>query len=57
MLISCISSCGTCRNCRKGMYSHCLTGGWVLGHTINGTQAEYVRIPQPTPAITKFQPI
>jgi alcohol dehydrogenase len=45
VLISCISSCGRCDFCRKGMYSHCRTGGWVLGHLIDGTQAEYVRIP------------
>lgn len=45
VLISCISSCGKCDYCRRGMYSHCSSGGWVLGHTIDGTQAEYVRIP------------
>ncbi len=45
VLISCISSCGKCAYCRKGMYSHCEQGGWILGHTIDGTQAEYVRIP------------
>lgn len=45
VLISCISSCASCEYCRKGMYSHCTTGGWVLGNTIDGTQAEYVRIP------------
>lgn len=46
VLISCISSCGKCENCKKGMYSHCLNGGgWILGNTIDGTQAEYVRIP------------
>lgn len=45
VLISCISSCGTCRHCRTGMYSHCSTGGWLLGNTVDGTQAEYVRIP------------
>lgn len=45
VLISCISSCGKCDYCRRGMYSHCTTGGWILGHTIDGTQAEYVRIP------------
>lgn len=54
VLISCISSCGTCRNCRKGMYSHCLTGGWVLGHTIDGTQAEYVRIPHADTSLYKI---
>jgi alcohol dehydrogenase len=45
VLISCITSCGKCDFCRKGMYSHCRNGGWILGHTIDGTQAEYVRIP------------
>ena len=45
VLISCISACGICDVCRKGMYSHCRTGGWILGHTIDGTQAEFVRIP------------
>ena len=45
VLISCISACGKCAYCRKLMYSHCTTGGWVLGNTIDGTQAEYVRIP------------
>lgn len=45
VLISCITSCGKCEACRKGMYSHCADGGWILGHRIDGTQAEYVRIP------------
>ncbi|MEO7802071.1 MAG: zinc-dependent alcohol dehydrogenase family protein [Ginsengibacter sp.] len=45
VLISCISSCGKCEYCKKGMYSHCENGGWILGHLIDGTQAEYVRIP------------
>ncbi|MFK7608301.1 MULTISPECIES: zinc-dependent alcohol dehydrogenase family protein [unclassified Pseudomonas] len=45
VLISCITSCGSCPNCRRQMYSHCADGGWILGHLIDGTQAEYVRIP------------
>jgi alcohol dehydrogenase len=45
VLISCISACGRCVYCRKLMYSHCATGGWILGNRINGTQAEFVRIP------------
>ncbi|MGF7231233.1 zinc-dependent alcohol dehydrogenase family protein [Arachidicoccus sp.] len=45
VIISCITSCGKCANCKKGMYSHCDNGGWILGNTIDGTQAEYVRIP------------
>lgn len=45
VLISCITSCGKCSYCKRAMYSHCENGGWILGHLIDGTQAEYVRIP------------
>lgn len=45
VLISCITACGKCPSCRRGMYSHCHDGGWILGHLIDGTQAEQVRIP------------
>ena len=46
VLISCITSCGSCRFCREGRYGQCLGGGgWILGHKIDGTQAEYVRVP------------
>jgi alcohol dehydrogenase len=45
VLISCITACGRCDFCRRQMYSHCRNGGWILGNTIDGTQAEYVRIP------------
>lgn len=46
VLISCITSCGRCRYCREGRFGQCLGGGgWILGHTIDGTQAEYVRVP------------
>ncbi|WP_432753917.1 zinc-dependent alcohol dehydrogenase family protein [Streptomyces sp. JL2001] len=46
VLISCISACGRCRFCREGRYGQCRGGGgWVLGHLIDGTQAEYVRVP------------
>ncbi|MEO7732511.1 MAG: zinc-dependent alcohol dehydrogenase family protein [Kofleriaceae bacterium] len=45
VLISCISACGKCPYCRRLMCSHCTTGGWILGNSIDGTQAEYVRIP------------
>jgi alcohol dehydrogenase len=45
VIISCVTACGKCDYCRKGMYSHCRVGGWILGNTIDGTQAEYVRIP------------
>ncbi|MCX5087802.1 zinc-dependent alcohol dehydrogenase family protein [Streptomyces sp. NBC_00365] len=46
VLVSCITACGRCRYCREGTYGQCRGGGgWILGHLINGTQAEYVRVP------------
>jgi alcohol dehydrogenase len=46
VVVSCISSCGRCRFCREGRYGQCLGGGgWILGHNIDGTQAEMVRVP------------
>jgi alcohol dehydrogenase len=46
VLVSCITACGTCRFCREGHYGQCLGGGgWILGHHIDGTQAELVRVP------------
>src|SRR5581483_7966578 len=46
VLVSCVSACGTCRFCREGRYGQCLCGGgWILGHKIDGTQADYVRVP------------
>ncbi|MYW43543.1 zinc-dependent alcohol dehydrogenase family protein [Streptomyces sp. SID161] len=46
VLLSCITSCGRCRFCRDGSYGQCRGGGgWVLGHLVDGTQAEYVRVP------------
>jgi len=51
VIISCIKSCGHCANCKPGLYSHCLGAegqqgtGWIFGHLIDGTQAEYVRVP------------
>ena len=46
VLVSCITACGRCRFCRDGRYGLCVGGGgWILGHRIDGTQAEYVRVP------------
>lgn len=45
VIISCVSKCCTCDNCKIQLYSHCRNGGWILGYMIDGTQAEYVRTP------------
>lgn len=46
VLLSCVSSCGRCRYCKEGRYGQCLGGGgWIFGHTIDGVQAEYARVP------------
>jgi len=51
VILACVSSCGKCSNCRQGLYSHCLDPegipgiGWIFGYMIDGTQAEYVRVP------------
>jgi alcohol dehydrogenase len=45
VLISCITACGKCEYCKRSLPSHCEQGGWILGNTIDGTQAEFVRIP------------
>ena len=45
VIIHAITSCSSCAYCRKGMPSHCTDGGWILGNTIDGVQAEYARIP------------
>jgi alcohol dehydrogenase len=46
VLVSCITACGACQFCREGRYGQCMGGGgWILGHKIDGTQAEYVRVP------------
>src|SRR6201991_2679042 len=48
VILACISACGACSNCHQALYSHCLNAegasgiGWILGHLIDGTQAEYV---------------
>jgi len=46
VLASCISACGTCRYCRQGSYGQCRNGGgWILGHLVDGVQAQYARLP------------
>jgi len=54
VILSCITACLKCDFCKRGMYSHCRSGGWILGNTIDGTQADYVRIPQANGSLYKF---
>src|ERR1700733_7303622 len=54
VIISCVTACLKCDFCKRAMYSHCRDGGWILGYTIDGTQAEYVRIPQADGSLYKF---
>lgn len=56
VVISCISADGTCEYCRRGMYSHCVNGGWVLGNSIDGCQAEYVRTPHADSSLYRIPP-
>jgi alcohol dehydrogenase len=62
VLISCISACGACSYCHQGLYAHCLADegasgiGWILGHLINGTQAELVRVPFGDNSLYKLPP-
>ena len=56
VLISCVSACGKCAYCRKQMYSHCTTGGWILGNSIDGTQAEFVRTPHADSSLYHIPP-
>jgi alcohol dehydrogenase len=56
VILSCITACLRCDFCRKSMYSHCRNGGWILGNRIDGTQAEYVRIPHADGSLHAFPP-
>ncbi|PYI64099.1 alcohol dehydrogenase [Arthrobacter livingstonensis] len=60
VILSCVSACGRCDYCKKGMFSHCLGDegasgiGWIFGHLIDGTQAEYVRVPYAETSVYKM---
>lgn len=56
VLVSCITSCAKCDFCKKAMYSHCRNGGWILGNTLDGTQAHYVRIPYADTSLYRLRP-
>jgi alcohol dehydrogenase len=56
VIISCVTACLKCDFCKRGMYSHCRHGGWILGNTLDGTQAEYVRIPHADGSLYSFPP-
>lgn len=54
VVIAAITACKVCASCRKGLEAHCITGGWQLGNKVDGTQAEYVRIPHATSSLYKI---
>jgi len=54
VIVSCVTACLKCDFCRRNMYSHCRHGGWILGNTLDGTQAEYVRIPHADGSLYSF---
>jgi alcohol dehydrogenase len=54
VIISCVTACLKCDFCKRNMYSHCRHGGWILGYTIDGTQAEYARIPEADGSLYHF---
>lgn len=54
VIISCVTSCGSCEYCKKQLYAHCKDGGWILGYMIDGVQAEYVRIPHADNSLYKI---
>src|SRR5580692_6418894 len=55
VLLSCVSACGRCRYCKEARYGQCLGGGgWIFGHTINGLQAEFARVPFADNSVYKF---
>jgi alcohol dehydrogenase len=55
VLLSCVTACGRCRYCKEGRYGQCLGGGgWIFGHTINGLQAEFARVPFADNSVYKF---
>jgi alcohol dehydrogenase len=62
VILSCIKSCGHCMFCKQGLFAHCLGDegavgiGWVFGHLIDGTQAEYVRVPYAETSVYKLPP-
>ncbi|KAL2819511.1 chaperonin 10-like protein [Aspergillus granulosus] len=56
VLISCMTACGACRSCQRSLTSHCQTGGWTLGNRIDGTQAEFVRVPHATLSLHRLAP-
>ena len=52
VLVSCIGACGQCAYCRKYMYSHCATGGWILAESGAGSRPGYLRIPHAQRSLT-----
>lgn len=51
---NCETFCGQCYFCKRGFINNCLYGGWEIGCTIDGCQAEYVRVPFADTGLTKL---
>lgn len=56
VIISCVTSCGKCEFCHRALFAHCKEGGWILGHKIDGTQAEFVRVPHADTSLYHLPP-
>ncbi len=56
VIIPCTTSCGRCPACRKGLFSSCVRGGWRLGNTIDGVQAEFARVPLADSSLHRIPP-
>ena len=52
--VNCETFCNECFFCKKGYINNCTNGGWLLGCSINGCQAQYVRVPYANNTLTKI---
>jgi len=56
VLVGAITPCGQCNFCLSGNWSQCggPLGGWKFGNTINGAQAQYLRVPHAQANLAKI---
>ncbi len=52
--VNCETFCGNCYFCKRGFINNCQSGGWLLGCSVDGCQAEYVRVPYADKGLTKI---